>query len=425
MVLAWQGYMNKGRGGCALAAPILVLCLFFIRSPAIAQGPSTVEVDAVLQEEDVVPTIELVGTVMPVRRSTIGSAVDGRVSTFEVDAGQRVADGETLATLLPNTIRIEIVGAKAELDVRIAELEEMQNGARPEELAQAEAQLASAKAIESFAKSKFERLARLSGSAGALSVEELDSARSIFDSAEQRRLEAESALALLKEGTRVEQIKQAEAKRDVQQQVVNLLTDREAKYTLRSPFDGYVVREFTEKGAWVRQGDPVAEVIDISEVEIEVAVPEQALPFLTLETKVLVTINAFPGRAITGTLSRVVPDADLRARTFPVKVRVANDVDDAVNLIRPGMLARVHLPSGKATSGTTVSKDAVVINGARKTVYKVVDQKALVVPVEIVFGSSNRFLVTGDLKNGDLVVTRGNERLRPDAEVIIIDNKQN
>lgn len=423
MVFPWQRYMKQAIEAGGSVAPMLVLCIFVFHTTAVAQGPSTVAVDKVLYEQAVSPTIELVGTVMPLRRSTIGSAVDGRVVTFDVEAGQRVADGETLATLLTNTIKIEIAGAEAELDVRTAELDEMRNGPRPEELAQAEAQLASAKAIESFAKSKFERLVRLNGTAGALSVEELDSARSIFDSAEQRRMEAESALALLREGTRVEQIKQAEAKQAVQQQVVALLKDREAKYTLRSPFEGYVVREFTEKGAWLRQGDPVAEVIDINEVEVEVAVPEQTLPFLALGTTVPVAIDAFPGREITGTLSRVVPDADLRARTFPVKVRVANDTNDSLTLIRPGMLARVHLPSGKATPGTTVSKDAVVINGTKKTVFKVVDQKAVVVPVEIVFGSSNRFLVTGDLKAGDLVVTRGNERLRPGTDLEIIDTK--
>lgn len=403
---------------------LLVLVVGACLLPVIAnaQGPAIVRVEAAT-EESVRPTIELVGTVMPLRRSTVGSAVDGRVVTYEVDAGQIVQQDQTLATLLINTINIEIAGAEAELAVRMAERDEMVNGARPEELDEARADLASARAIEAYAKARFDRLVRLAGVAGALSQEELDAARSAYDSAEQRSIAAASALALLEAGTRAEQLQQAKARVEVQSQVVELLKDRRSKYTIKSPFAGFVVREFTEKGAWIKQGDPIAEVIDISSVEVEVAAPEQIVPFLRNGDEVQVRLDTYSDQLWNGTISGIIPDADVRARTFPVRVRIANGPMDSARLLRPGMLARVSLPAGELETGITLPKDAVVVNGQNKTVYKYIDGKVGVVPVTIVFGTNDRFLVSGQLQAGDMVVTQGNERLRPGAEVQILETK--
>lgn len=401
---------------------VLVVGACLLSDIASAQGPAIVRVEAAI-EESVSPTIELVGTVMPLRRSTVGSAVDGRVVTYEVDAGQLVEQDQTLATLLINTINIEIAGAEAELAVRMAEHDEMVNGARPEELDEARADLASARAIEAYAKARFDRLVRLAGVAGALSQEELDAARSAYDSAEQRSIAAASALALLEAGTRAEQLQQAKARVDVQSQVVELLKDRRSKYTIKSPFAGFVVREFTEKGAWIKQGDPIAEVIDISSVEVEVAAPEQIVPFLRNGDEVQVRLDTYPDQIWNGTISGIIPDADVRARTFPVRVKVANGPMDSDRLLRPGMLARVNLPAGEVKTGVTLPKDAVVVNGQNKTVYKYIDGKVGVVPVAIIFGTNDRFLVSGQLQAGDLVVTQGNERLRPGAEVQILEPK--
>jgi multidrug efflux pump subunit AcrA (membrane-fusion protein) len=403
---------------------LLVLVVGACLLPVIAnaQGPAIVRVEAAT-EESVRPTIELVGTVMPLRRSTVGSAVDGRVVTYEVDAGQIVQQDQTLATLLINTINIEIAGAEAELAVRMAERDEMVNGARPEELDEARADLASARAIEAYAKARFDRLVRLAGVAGALSQEELDAARSAYDSAEQRSIAAASALALLEAGTRAEQLQQAKARVEVQSQVVELLKNRRSKYTIKSPFAGFVVREFTEKGAWIKQGDPIAEVIDISSVEVEVAAPEQIVPFLRNGDEVQVRLDTYSDQLWNGTISGIIPDADVRARTFPVRVRIANGPMDSARLLRPGMLARVSLPAGELETGITLPKDAVVVNGQNKTVYKYIDGKVGVVPVTIVFGTNDRFLVSGQLQPGDMVVTQGNERLRPGAEVQILETK--
>ena len=386
--------------------------------------PATVRVEKVLKEK-VPPTRDFFGTVYPSQKSMVGSAVDGRVVEYSVDSGQSVMKDQPLAQLLVGTISIEIDGAKAEKRLREAELEELQAGARPEEIAQAEAQLAASVALEAYAVSRLERTRQLAKAGGAISTEELELAVSQYRSAEQRKIEFEESLRLLKAGPRKEQIAQAQARLDVQTEQVNLLEDRGKKYTLNALFDGYVVREYTEVGAWVKQGDPIAEVVNIDPVEIEVGVPEGTIRFLRRDLDVLVRVDAIGGKLLPGTISQIVPEADQRARTFPVKVRVANKPDSEELLIRPGMLAKVTLPTSDPVEGLTISKDAAVFRGESATIYKAVDGKAVLVPIKIIASYGDRYLVEAEgLKVDDIVVNRGNERVRPGQPLLIQDAKE-
>lgn len=391
-----------------------------IAPQAHAQGmrPASVVV-AEVQEESLTPVQEFVGTVIPSRRSVIGSAVDGRVIEYRVDAGQKVIEEEPMAQLRTGTIEIEIKGARAELRLRDAELAELREGARPEERAQGEARLQAAKALAAYAKARLERTRQMATTGGLVSAEELDLAVSQYQSAEQRRIEAEESLGLILAGTRAEQIDQAIAKQETQQEMVALLEDRLKKYTIRAPYDGYVVKEYTEAGAWVRQGDPIAEVIDIDPVEIEVNVPESSAVHLRQGTKIRIVVDALPDKVFEGELSQVVPDADPRTRTFPVKIRVPNAPEDETDLLRPGMLARAKLPAGRQITGLSIPKDAVVFGGPQPTVFVVSENAARPVSVQIQVASDQNVIVLGDLKVGDKVVTRGNERLRPGQAVTI------
>lgn len=92
-------------------------------------------------EREVEITQATLGSIIPTRRAIIGSAVDGRVEKFDVRVGDRVEENQPLASLLIATISLELAAAKAELELRQQELVELQNGSRPDEIAQAAARL--------------------------------------------------------------------------------------------------------------------------------------------------------------------------------------------------------------------------------------------------------------------------------------------
>jgi HlyD family secretion protein len=394
-----------------------------IASPTLSQqGPASVVVTKVVRF-NVAAKQSFIGNVMANRRTVVGSAVDGRVLDFPVKAGQAVKVGDTLALIRTATIEIEIEGARAELELRLAELEELRNGARPDEVRLAEATVDAASAMQDYARTKFNRAERLATAGSGISQDEFEEARAISLRAAATLAEATSQLSLVREGPRPERIKQAAARVAVQQQVIAGLEDRLDKYTVRTPFNGFVINEMTQAGAWVQQGMAVAEIVEIDPVEVEVYVPEANVGFVRAAIPVVVRVDAIPGRTFEGEVVRIVPAADARARTFPVIVRVANPAESGAHPLLPGMLAHVGLPTSVERLALMVPKDALQLGGAQPIVMKVVDGKA--VAVEVTIGASVDSLIAveptaeGALSENDTIVVRGNERLRPGQAVAI------
>ncbi|MEM8864338.1 MAG: efflux RND transporter periplasmic adaptor subunit [Planctomycetota bacterium] len=411
--------MNPANSLCKIVA--ITLCLGV---DAVAQpGRTPLVVVAPVVEKTVKATQDFVGTVNAVKRATVGSAVDGRVVGFPVEEGDRVKAMQPLAQLLTETISLELAAAEAELDLRKQKLAELRNGSRQEEIEQARARMSAAMARQEFAVARRKRAESLDRNASFISADELDEAIALAAEAQESYLEAKAAHALAVAGPRREVIAQAEAEVAVQRAIVQQLKDRIKKHTIISRFAGYVVAEYTEVGMWVKQGDPVAEVVSIDQVEVVAQVVEQSVPFLRLGDEVTVGLAALPGKTFTGKIAAIVNQADPRSRTFPIKIVVDNEIRDSGPLMMPGMYARVTLPVGGETVATLVPKDAVVLGGAQPIVYVIQggerNSPATVAPVAVQLGVSSGSLIqaTGGIRPGQLVVVEGNERLRPGQPV--------
>lgn len=394
---------------------------------ALAQPPqAALVVVSPVVEREVAVAQAFVGTVMPSKKAIIGSAVDGRVIEFPLDEGDRVAKGQPLAQLLTDTIKLELQSAEAELDFRSQALAELKNGTRPEEIEQARARMASAEGRQKYFRARRDRWQALFNSNRAISEEELEEAISSATEAEQAYLEAKAAYELAVEGPRKESIAQAAAQVAMQEATVERLRDQLTKHTIISRFDGYVTAEHTEVGQWVQQGDPVAEVAALDVVEVTAYVVEQHVPFVRVGTTVRLEVPALRDHLFTGVVVAIVPQADLQARTFPVKIRVQNEVGEDGPLLKSGMYARVMLPTAGARMATLVPKDALVLGGPQPMVYVVQTSspgdklgKANPVPVQVGIADGNLIQVTGPLQAGELVVVKGNERLRPGQDISI------
>lgn len=378
-----------------------------------AQEPDSVIV-ARVTEAEINSGRRVIGTVNPLKRSTIGSAVDGRVESLNVNEGERVSQGDVLASLRKQTMQIELAGANAELDLAEKRLTELRNGSLPEEIDEAEANMQAAQAAYKNAASKLSRLEVLSQT-NAASVTELEDARERADAARYTVKATEALYKRIKQGPRPESIAQAEAQVELQRQRVLLIADRIEKCDIAAPFDGIVATEFTETGAWIQQGDPVVELVQMDTVEIEAPVTADIAVNLRKGTVVRVEFPELPDQLLTGTVERIVPITATRARTFPVHLELKNKFIDGRPLLLAGMLARVDFPAGRREKLPLVPKDALVLNGANRSVF-VVDSSqspAIVreVPVELGVAYEDRIQVQGDLEVGQQVVVVGNERL--------------
>lgn len=416
-------------GGCRwLAAAVLP---WFAGAGALAQGPPgelppAPVVVARVQEREINVGQTFVGTVVPLRTSTVGSPVEGRVIEFSVNEGDRVKAGQRLVQLRTRTLEIELAGAKAERELRQHELAELEL-TRPKEIEQAEARMLAGKALMDFAASRLARDRDLQGKvSNAITQDEYQEHVSAAEEARETYREKKSAWELANAGLWDKKIDQARARLAIQQETVLRLEDDIQEHTIVAPFDGYVTEEFTEMGQWIAKGSPVVQVVELESVDVEVPVPEAHVANLSVGARSRVEIGALSETMLQGEVVLVVPQADVRSRSFPVKIRVKNRIAPNGIWIKPGMFARVTLPVGDKGSALMVPKDALVLS-ERSTMVWVVQPEAKTpttgrvrpVSVELGLADDEWIEIRGELQPGQLVVIEGNERISPSRPVLM------
>jgi HlyD family secretion protein len=389
---------------------VLVLLL---GGAAAQEMPPAVVVVADAVEREVTAQRSFVGSVEAVRTSTVESEVEGLVVEYLVEEGQRVEAGAPLAKLRTKLAEIGLDAAKAEEKLREEELRELKNGSRPEELAQAKARAASAKAANDLRQWRLARAQQLFRT-NVISEDELKEAQMTARLAEELLAQEQEGLRLTEAGPREERIAQAEARLEAQKAEVARLEEVLERHVIRAPFAGYVVKEHTEVGEWLAKGAAVADIVELDEVDVVAPVVEDYVLGVKVGMDAKVSIGAVPGRTFEGKVVAIVPGADTLARTFPVKVRVKNSEGP---LLKAGMFATVHLPIGATENAVLVPKDAIVLGGPSPMIYTVVDDKAVPVPVETGIAVDDLVQVKGGVRGGQKVVVLGNERLRPGQPV--------
>ncbi len=394
-------------------------------------APSPVIVGQVVRRE-VSEQQSFVGSVSALRQVVVGSAVEGRVGEMLVNRGDKLrgpqeqgedADqprepGQILAQLETKTLNLQLDAARTLLELARDTAAELA-ATLPREIELAESRLEEAKARVEFTEKDLERLNRLKQQNGAVSETEYDQARTQHQVNIQLAAQAASELARL-QATRELRLRQMESRIRAAEQEIVRLEDLKSKYTLRAPFNGYVINKLTEVGAWVRPGDPIAEIVHLDNLEFEFTVPQQYLSEIQRSFEAGPT--GFRARieieglteAIEGEVDTIVPQADLRSRTLPVRAKIANVERGGLPLLRPGMIGRAFLAFGEKREVLLVQKDALVLGGVTPVVYKLVTagEKQTVVQVSVKAGTSLGawIEVAGALEPGDLVVIQGNEQ---------------
>lgn len=193
-----------------------------------------------------------------VRQVSLAFEGSGRVAQVRVEEGDRVKAGQPLAVLDTRTLQLQAEQAQAQLQVQEENLRRLQNGARPAEIAQAQSRLAAAQADAQRAQRDLQRLQTIvRSSAGAVSVQDVDRARSAARVAEAMVRERRDALALLREGTRSEEIDGARAQVQAARAQLALLQHQIAQGELQAPVDAVVRSRLLEPGDMASASRPV------------------------------------------------------------------------------------------------------------------------------------------------------------------------
>ena len=362
------------------------------------------------------PMFEVLGNVEPVRRVELSTDVEGLVEEIAFDEGDRVQAGQVLVRLRDSQKSIELRIAQARLTTAKGLLTEYKNGSRPEDIAVAEADVAQAEALLADAEGDLERILGLAKDKIA-SAKEVSAAKAL---AASRKAELSAKIAnrdRVRKGPRAELIMRSEAQVAERQAEVDRIQDELSKMHVKAPFRGAIVEKKVEKGRYVRRGDALLTLVQLDPIQIAISLPERLLSHVQRGQKIGFRLDGLPGQHFEAEIHRIIPRADPLARTIPVKLRLPN----ADHRILPGMVARAEVPSSDGKPGMVLPWDALIRSPRGMLVYRVVDGKAVPVPVTITARKGDRIQVAGKLAEGDLVVTRGNERLRPGAAVQVVE----
>ena len=186
--------------------------------------------------------------------------------------------------------------------------------------------------------------------------------------------------------------------------------------TILAPSDGTITQLMTERGEYLQRGDDVFEMKVVSSMVAVCTVSERQIDQVHEGSSVRVHVTAFPHRVFEGLVWKIVPDALINSRSFPIKIFLPNP-DLA---LKPGMSARVSFVR-RIERAVLVPKDAVLRDGDERFVLVVADGHAERRTVELGSAIDDQWHVRSGLSPADEVVVSGNEKLRAGQAVTVVE----
>jgi multidrug efflux pump subunit AcrA (membrane-fusion protein) len=331
-----------------------------------------------LQPVQVADTLELAGTLAPVRRAVLSTRITGRISYLAVEEGDAVGPGEVLVRVDTSDVQARLSGARAALEMARASQAQAETAvstaraARRQAAANVsalEAQIAEARAQLDLARLERDRYRQMLRD-GVVPRQQADFRETEYRVAQARlaqlqasREQARAAQSAADSAVAEAQASAARAASAVQAAGAEVqLAMADLQYgEVAAPFAGVVTSKLARAGELASAGSPLLEVQDVRLLRLEAAVPEEELPRLHPHQRVSVRLAG--GQQLPGRVRQIVPSADPGTRTFLVKI----DVPNPGQLI-PGMYGQLLLPRG-SRSLLLVPPRAVVRRGQLEGVF--------------------------------------------------------
>ena len=279
--------------------------------------------------------------------------VAGPLVTFPVNVGDKVNKGEEVARIDPRDFEVDLRNAQGQLD--------------------------KAKAVLQKAETDYERLARIKKrDAGAVS-------QALIDRSLQQVESSKAEIRSLKAS-------------------VDAARDRLGYSYLKAPFDGIVAATYVENHEDVKAKQPIVRLIDHSEIEMIVNIPENLIShadYLETAGKVLkVRFDSFPDREIEAQIKEIGKEASKTTRTYPVTLVMDQPEDIKILPGMAGNAASSVPPAGMQDQSQVVIPETAVFSPDENNTYVwVIDDKVKKV--------SKREVKTGKLLDSGIEVLEG------------------
>ena len=321
-------------------------------------------------------TVPVIGRLVARQAGVVAARINGPIEEFMVEVGDRVEAGAVIALLNRDLL-------KARRDLAASELQE------------ALAKMATKSAGLALAQQEKKRIEGLKTSAA-------------FNKSRAEDVEQEVAIA------RAEK-QESEANAATYRSELQLAEINLSYAEIRARYTGVITRRHAEAGSYVQVGDPVVSMVADESLEIEADVPYKRLAGLLPGTLTRFTLD--DGSEHWAVVRAVVPTENPLTRTRAV--RFIPEFGETERPLANEQSVTVSVPLGAPRDVLTVHKDAIIKRGGQSIVYVVQNGSAERRPISLGESVGSRIEVLNGLGDGDVVVVRGNERLRPGDKVTI------
>ena len=356
-----------------------------------APAPSVPQVEAVAVKSQKLKSSErLPAELLPYEAVDMYARETGFVKSIRVDRGSKVKQGELIAVIEAP----ELVAQRAQANASYQG---------------AESQLAASQAKLSADQATYEHMKSAAKVPGVVAANDLDIAEKTTES------DIANVTALQKTA-------------DAAQENLRAVAQLESYLNITAPFEGEVTTRYVHPGTLVGPAGGPAAMKPIVRIEtttrhrLVVPVPENDVAGVPDGTVVSFTVPSFPARTFHAPIARISHEVDLKTRTMPVELDVADPQSELV----PGTFSQVEWPIQRTYPTLLVPISAVASDLQRSFVIRLSQNHAEWVDVTTGGRVDSLIEVFGNLHEGDVVAVRGTDQLRNGAEIsahLVLDRK--
>jgi RND family efflux transporter MFP subunit len=342
-------------------------------------------------------TLSLAGQFQPYQVIDVHPKVTGFMVKINVDIGDRVHKGQTLAIL-------EVPELTAQLKGTVFEMQQAKD-----DLLRTQHEIKRAEAIYAALHADYERLLEASkAQPGLIAQQELDDAQSKDLSSASQVDAAKASAASAQQHAEV-----AHTDNDRVQAIQN--------YTnVVAPLDGVIVWRYADTGALIQSGAnsndqdiPIVRLSQSGLLRLRMPIPENDVQYVHVGDPMQIRVDAI-GRSFSGKIVRFTRDVSFETRTMETEV----DVENKDLSIAPGMYANTQLQLARVEDVVTIPVDALVIAGNQQTVYVLdANNRVHIRNVEVGIRGSKLAEIKSGLALGDRVIVGGQEQYTEGEEV--------
>ena len=311
------------------------------------------------------------GYIVAAHKIEVAAKVIGRVLWIGVDKGDRVKEGQVIVRLEDDEYQAQLTQAKGQLASLQANLDRAMNGSRPEEIAQALANVRTAQSDLDNARVTLDRNQRLLKD-GVVAQQVIDDTQARYDNALHRVDSLQKSLDLLRLGPRKEDIDSLRGQVEQARGALNYAETNLANTIIRAPVTGTILERAVEKGEFVTTsfvGDRgakgyVVSLADLNDLEVELDIAQNDFAKLHALQHGAVTTDAFPDRKYDGFIKEISPEANRQKATVQIKVKISQPD----GYLRPEMNASVAFAADDKTEGKAAEKPAGAAEAPARTV---------------------------------------------------------